>query len=64
MAKNIPGALFISKGIRYVLDYDPKGNLRPYTVRLIKTSGHCQRCHFDTVNGYTLPYFFPKTSHP
>jgi hypothetical protein len=32
MAKNVPGATFVSKGIKYILDYGPKGNLRPYTV--------------------------------
>jgi len=36
MAKNVPGAKFVSKGIEYVLDYGPKGNLRPYTLGPIK----------------------------
>ncbi len=36
MAKNVPGATFVSKGIKYVLNYGPKGNLRPYTVGPIK----------------------------
>ena len=30
---NMPGDTFIcKKGIKYVLKYGPKGNLRPYTV--------------------------------
>lgn len=30
---NMPGDTFVSKkGIKYILDYGPKGNLRPYTV--------------------------------
>jgi hypothetical protein len=37
MAKNIPGAIFVSKGVKYVLDYGPKGNLRPYTLGVAKT---------------------------
>ena len=37
MAKNVPGAMFIdSKGIKYILAYGPKGNLRPYTIGLVK----------------------------
>ena len=32
MAKNVEGARFVSKGIEYVLQHGPKGNLRPYTV--------------------------------
>jgi len=39
MAINMPGAKFVSKGIEYVLDYGPKGNLRPYTIGpIIKTA--------------------------
>jgi len=38
MAKNVPGAAFVSKGVKYVLDYGPKGNLRPYTVGPVKTA--------------------------
>ena len=29
---DIPGDTFVSKGIEYVLQYGPKGNLRPYVV--------------------------------
>jgi hypothetical protein len=29
MSKNVVGVLFVSKGIKYMLDYGPKGNLRP-----------------------------------
>jgi len=36
MARNVPGAKFVSKGIEYVLDYGSKGNLRPYTLGPIK----------------------------
>ena len=36
MARNVPGAKFVSKGVEYVLDYGPKGNLRPYTLGPIK----------------------------
>jgi hypothetical protein len=38
MAINAPGQTFVSKGFKYVLDYGPKGNLRPYTVGPIKTA--------------------------
>lgn len=38
MAKNVPGATFVSRGMEYVLDFGPKGNLRPYTVGPIKTA--------------------------
>jgi len=29
---NMPGDTFVSQGVKYVLDYGPKGNLRPFTV--------------------------------
>ena len=38
MAKNVQGAIFVSKGIKHVLDYGPKGNLRPYTIGPIKAA--------------------------
>ncbi len=38
MAINAPGETFVSKGVKYMLDYGPKGNLRPYTVGPIKTA--------------------------
>lgn len=38
MSKNIAGAKFVSRGIEYVLDYGPKGNLRPYTLGPVKTA--------------------------
>jgi hypothetical protein len=40
MSKNVEGAKFVSKGIEYVLNYGPKGNLRPYTIgpKIIKKS--------------------------
>lgn len=38
MAKNFVGATFVSQGIKYVLKYGPKGNLRPYTVGPIKAA--------------------------
>ena len=36
---DMPGDTFISKGIEYVLDYSPRGNLRPFSV----TSSAAQR---------------------
>jgi hypothetical protein len=38
MAINEPGATFISKGIKYILQYGPKGNLRPYTIGPVKSA--------------------------
>lgn len=38
MAKHYAGITFISKGVKYVLDYGPKGNLRPYTVGTVKAA--------------------------
>ena len=29
---NFPGETFVSQGIKYILQYGPKGNLRPYVV--------------------------------
>jgi len=29
---DMPGDTFVSKGLKYVLQHGPKGNLRPYTV--------------------------------
>ena len=29
---DMPGDTFVSKGIEYVLQHGPKGNLRPYTL--------------------------------
>ena len=37
MAKNVPGAEFISDGVKYVLGHGPTGNLRPFTVGPITT---------------------------
>ena len=39
MAINQPGATFVSRGVKYVLGYGPKGNLRPYTVGPVTTGG-------------------------
>ncbi len=36
MAKIVQGATFVSKGTEYILDYGPKGNLRPYTGGPVK----------------------------
>ena len=36
MAINVPGEIFVSKGIKYVLANGPNGNLRPYTVGPVK----------------------------
>jgi hypothetical protein len=37
MAINVPGAIFRDKkGVEYILKYGPKGNLRPYTVKLLQ----------------------------
>lgn len=37
MANHFPGETFVSsKGIKYVLDYGPKGNLRPYVLGPVK----------------------------
>jgi len=29
---NFPGETFVSQGIKYILQYGPKGNLRPFVV--------------------------------